>query len=108
MRNSSTLSCFYPAPQAREAKTVAVLTAFHIHQLNSQTLAADCGIQWWCEYRGQDHIDAAPCGDGHEVLNDPPVFLRENRYMVIVCQTVGMKPLCTQQCLRRQQAFTQA
>ena len=64
----------------------------YIHQLYRCPLIPDQRIQWQGKQRGEDHIYPTFCSCAHKVSDDFPVVFTEHRNLVIICQTVTVKP----------------
>ena len=91
-----------PTGEFVEIELVTALRHFDVNQLNSRTLLPDLRIERRSEHRSQHHVDAMVHGVAQKRFDQIPVLFAEHLHAVIACQTVGMKPFCMDQLLRRQ------
>ena len=104
IRHAAALAHFHPALQPFKPERIRAVLHAHVDQLHRRALAALSGIERRREQRREQHRAAPAHGQTNEVFQKPPVFLAENRHMVIICQAVAMEPVRANQLLRGQHA----
>ena len=90
--DSAAAAHLHPAFKFIIAKLISVSGHFHIYQLHRQTFSAHRRIQRRSKYRRQQHIAFTFYSQPDKIFHYSPVFFAEYFHMVIIRQTVRMKP----------------
>ena len=82
-----------PSSEPSKVKTIRFPFLYDIYKLYGSPFTSDIRIQGRCKNRCEQKIYSTGIhGEPHEILNDPPMSLTPYRDMVIVRQTIGVKP----------------